>query len=113
MRANIAQGTIEMDANEEYQLLVQRLADGHAGVACQMFGKQCIKVSGKAAVAMFQDCIVCKLPAPEHAKAMALENSILWDPSGKGRAMKEWVQVELQHKSHFSGFAGVSAGYVS
>ena len=102
-----------MDIEAEYQRLIEQLAGSHEGVAGQMFGKKCIKFSGKAAVAMFDGCIVFKLPSPEHAEAMALENSVLWDPSGKGRAMKEWVQIGLNQHGHFSRFADVSAGYVS
>jgi len=58
-----------------------------------MFGKKCVKVGGKAAVALFKDNLVFKLPANEVQQALSLEGSELWDPSGKGRAMKEWVQI--------------------
>ena len=102
-----------MTAEKEFSKLVDKLAESHDGVAGQMFGKQCIKVGGKAAVAMFQECIVFKLPEPEHTTAIGLKNSILWDPSGKGRAMKEWVQIELTHKKKFAAFAEASANYVS
>lgn len=77
-----------------------------------MFGKKCIKINGKAGIVLFKDCIVFKLPELAHAKALSLTQSLLWDPSGKGRAMKEWVQVTSEHKKYFKNFAQLAADYV-
>ena len=59
----------------------------------QMFGKPCFKINGKAFVCFFQDCMVFKLTGNDHAAALKLKGAILFDPSGKGRAMKVWGQV--------------------
>lgn len=77
-----------------------------------MFGKKCIKVNGKAAVALFNESLVFKLPENSHKHAMSIPGSILWEPSGKGRAMKEWVQVLLKHKSQFTDLSESAANYV-
>lgn len=78
----------------------------------QMFGKPCFKVSGKAFVAYFQDAMVFKLTGDSHANALALEGAQLFDPSGKGRAMREWVQVPLTHKTMWPALAIAAAAYV-
>lgn len=78
----------------------------------QMFGKPCFKVGGKAFVAYFQDAMVFKLTGDKHANALALEGAQLFDPSGKGRAMREWVQVPLAHKTLWPAFATAAAQYV-
>lgn len=101
-----------MSAQIEFEKLAEHLESSHDAVAGQMFGKKCIKVNGKAAVALFNDCLVFKLPENSHKHAMSLSGSILWDPSGKGRSMKEWVQVLLKHKSEFTALSEFSANYV-
>jgi hypothetical protein len=101
-----------MSAEQEYEKVVEYLASTHDGVAGQMFGKKCIKINNKAGVALFKDFLVFKLPENIHSKAMSLTGSVLWDPSGKGRPMKEWVQVAVDHKQFFKEFADASANYV-
>lgn len=68
--------------------------------ASQMFGKKCFKATmgGKPFVSFFQDCMVFKLTGQNHTDALSLEGAHLFDPSGKGRAMKEWVQIPFDHQ---------------
>lgn len=79
----------------------------------QMFGKPCFKINGKAFICFFQDCMVFKLTGDEHAAAIKLKGAALFDPSGKGRAMKEWVQVPYEHKGKWKGLAVKALEYVS
>ncbi|MCB0739092.1 MAG: hypothetical protein KDC92_16400, partial [Bacteroidetes bacterium] len=58
-----------------------------------MFGKPCFKINGKAFESFFQEEMVFKLNGQDHSNALSLNGAQLFDPSGKGRAMKEWVQV--------------------
>ena len=102
-----------MSAQVEFEGLIEYLHTNYDGVVGQMFGKKCIKVNGKAAVALFKDSLVFKLPEGTHGQAMALSGSILWDPSGKGRPMKEWVEVLTEHSTNYTKFADSAAGYVS
>lgn len=92
------------------------LATGHQlqdAAGSQMFGKPCFKIKGKAFICFFQHCMVFKLSGKEHAEALNLEGSVLFDPSGKGRAMKEWVQVPYAHKNKWKKFAQAAYDYVS
>lgn len=78
----------------------------------QMFGKPCFKINGKAFVCFFENDMVFKLKGDAHAEAVALKGAKLFDPSGKGRAMKEWVQVPYAHKGKWEGYAKEAMKYV-
>jgi hypothetical protein len=77
-----------------------------------LFGMPCLKVSGKAFVGSFDGCVVFKLGEPDHAAALGLKGSVLFDPSGKGRAMREWVVVTAVHKERWPDFAAAALAYV-
>lgn len=77
-----------------------------------MFGKPCFKINGKAFCCFFENSMVFKLSGDEHAEAMKLKGSKLFDPSGKGRAMKEWVQVTYDHYKKWEKFAKAAVEYV-
>jgi hypothetical protein len=50
--------------------------------------------------------MVFKLPDDaEHEKALGLDGARLFDPSGKGRPFKEWVQVPIAHESEWHKLA--------
>ena len=78
----------------------------------QMFGKKCFKTGGKAFACFFQNAMVFKLTGAAHATAMALPGSVLFDPSGSGRAMKEWVQVTGAHQAQWPDLAAAALAYV-
>jgi hypothetical protein len=78
----------------------------------QMFGKPCFKINGKAFMCFFQDCLVFKLQGDTHEAALKLKGAVLFDPSGKGRAMKEWVQVPVAHKAKYADLAQEAIKYV-
>jgi hypothetical protein len=78
----------------------------------QMFGKPCFKINGKAFMSLFDGCVVFKLTGKTHEAAMKLKDSKLFDPSGTGRAMKEWVQVTMANKSKFDELAAEAMKYV-
>lgn len=78
----------------------------------QMFGKPCFKVNGKAFMSLFDNCVVFKLTGKAHETALGLKGSKLFDPSGKGRAMKEWVQVAAANKPKFKELAREAMTYV-
>jgi hypothetical protein len=79
----------------------------------QMFGKPALKTKGKAFACFFQDCMVFKLTGDTHAKALKLKGSKLFDPSGSGRAMKEWVQVTYANKKNWAELAKEAMNYVA
>ena len=80
----------------------------------QLFGKPCFKLNNKAFVCFFQEAMVFKLQGKGevHGDALSLDASQLFDPSGKGRAMKEWVQVPFEYSENWEAFAKEAAAYV-
>lgn len=94
--------------NEDYLRTGRRLNAEES----QMFGKPCFKVNGKAFMSLFDGCVVFKLTGDAHAAAMKLKGSKMFDPSGKGRAMKEWVQVTMANTSEFDELAKQAMKYV-
>ena len=55
--------------------------------------------------------MVFKLTGDEHEEAIALKGAQRFDPSGKKRPMKEWVQVPGAHASQWEGFAKAALKY--
>jgi hypothetical protein len=47
-----------------------------------------------------------------HEEALSLDGSNLFDPSGKKRPMKEWVQVPFDYKDKWEKFAKIAMDYV-
>ena len=78
----------------------------------KLFGKLCFKINGKAFVCFFQEEMVFKLDGDHHSLALALKGSQLFDPSGRGRPMKEWVQVQYVHQEQWSEYAQQAMDYV-
>jgi hypothetical protein len=81
-------------------------------VHSQMFGKPCFKINGKAFICFFQEEMVFKLTGETHKEALGLKGAMLFDPSGKNRPMKEWVQVPSVHSGHWEAFATDALDYV-
>jgi hypothetical protein len=92
-----------------YQSIGQKIKDAEQS---QMFGKPCFKIQGKAFMCFFQNEMVFKLKGDTHKEALNLEGAQLFDPSGKGRAMKEWVQVPFMHQDKWAEFAMEAMNYV-
>lgn len=99
-----------MSPEEKYKSIIANL-DG--AIASQMFGKPCFKIKGKAFACYFENEMVFKLNNGIHKSALELDGSILFDPSGKGRPMKEWVQVKFQHQEKWLELAKSAMNYVS
>ena len=74
----------------------------------------CLKNSdGKAFAGYFEGAMVFKLSGASHAEALALAGSRLFDPSGRGRPMKEWVVVPFEHASRWLEFARDGFDYIA
>lgn len=71
----------------------------------QMFGKACLLVAGKAFLALHRDRLAFKLEGEAHARALALDQAALWDPSGCSRPMKAWVAVPCAARAHYAALA--------
>jgi hypothetical protein len=72
-----------------------------------MMGMPCIKVGGKMVIGYESSGeMVFKLPdAKAHKQALALDGAKLFDPSGRGKPFKEWVQVPAAHESEWPKLA--------
>ena len=84
---------------EELAVLAESLEGVEPG---QLFGKPSLKL-GKAHFACgFQQCLVVKV-GKEAIEAMLrdFEGSVLFDPSGKGRPMKDWLQIPETFKEQW------------
>ncbi len=82
-------------------------------IKSQMFGKPCFKIGKKAFTCFFENSMVFKLNGEFHQEVLSLDGSELFDPSGKNRPMKEWVQVPFDYKEKWKIFAEKSAEYAS
>lgn len=82
-------------------------------VRAKMFGKHCLKADGKVIAVLFEGDVAFKLTGEAHAEALQLEGAHLWDPRGKGHAMRDWVQIPVAHSSTYSGFARAAYRYVT
>ena len=99
-----------MSVEQTQYLEIGRSLEGAA--EGQLFGKPCFKIGGKAFICFFESCMVFKLGGNAHSEAIALKDAVLFDPSKKGRPMKEWVQVPFAHKKHWERLAMAALQYV-
>jgi len=98
---------------EEQELYIeigQKLKDSEQS---QMFGKPCFKINGKAFICFFQNEMVFKLTGDIHSETLSLNGSQLFDPSGKKRAMKEWIQIPSDYKDKWKKYAKEAIRYVT
>lgn len=101
------------DPRAHYEAIAAELAATSPTTQGKMFGMPCLKTNGKAFAGFFQDAMVFKLADPHHTEALGLSGARLFDPSGRGRPMKEWVEVPAEHVSQWLVFAQEALHYVS
>lgn len=101
------------DIEDAYQRLIASFTTDESVTSGQMFGKPCLTIRGKAFIALHRDTIVFKLTGKAHANALALSEATRWDPSGKGKEMKEWIALKHQHRAEFASLSKSAADYVS
>lgn len=97
----------------EYEKLIALFGTNTDVTSGQMFGKPCLKIQGKAFVSQHKSTIAFKLAGSHHQKAIGLKGATLWDPSGKGRPMKEWVALPASEAKQFKALAKAALAYVS
>lgn len=84
-------------------------------IKSKMFGVPCLKINKKAFVSFYENCMVFKLKAGSaiHSEVLSLDGSELFDPSGKNRPMKEWIQVPYDYSDKWLEFATEAKVFVS
>ena len=104
---------MSLDAQAEYAAVVSEMMATSPTSSGKMFGMPCLKNSnGKAFAGYIEGEMVFKLGGARHAEALALTGTGLFDPSGRGRPMKEWVVVPNEHVSRWLEFARNAFDYV-
>ncbi|NJR12658.1 TfoX/Sxy family protein [bacterium] len=78
-----------------------------------LFGVPNVAVNGNVFIAYQHGAMVFKLSGAAHAQALALPDARLWDPSDKGRPMREWVQLSLASRDQWADWADEALAYVS
>ena len=99
-------------SEEKFNAIGGALSKKFKAEASKMFGKPCLKINGKAFACFFDGEMVFKLEGDDHARAMKLKGSKLFDPSGKKRPMKEWVQVKATNAKEWPMLAESALSYV-
>src|SRR4028119_189286 len=94
---------------KKYQEIGSSLPNATSG---QLFGKPCYKGGGKAFFCFFQNSAVFKLPPDLREEALRQSGALLFDPSGKGRPMREWVQMPFEHAADWERFAKAALAHV-
>jgi hypothetical protein len=102
---------MEEEGRTQYDAIAQDLSS--LATSSQMFGMPALKVGNKAFAGFHHGSMVFKLRGDTHAEALALPGSRLFDPSGRGRPMKEWVEVPAEYASHWPNFAEQALQYVA
>jgi hypothetical protein len=100
-----------MNPRTRYDEIADDLAAQEPNVELtQMLGMPCIKADGKMVIGYERSGeMVFKLPDDaEHEKALGLDGAKLFDPSGKGKPFKEWVQVPYAHESEWPKLASTA-----
>ncbi len=95
---------------EELAVLAQSLEGAQPG---QLFGKPSLKVGKAHFICGFQQCLVVKV-GKEAIQTMLpnFEGSMLFDPSGKGRPMKDWLQIPDTYREQWPSLAQQALAYV-
>jgi hypothetical protein len=88
---------------EELAVLAESLEGVEPG---QLFGKPSLKVGKSHFVCGFQQCLVVKVGKEAIEEMLPkFEGSVLFDPSGKGRPMKDWLQIPEDYKDQWPSLA--------
>ncbi len=101
------------DSAAQFETVAAAVTRSSSAVRGKMFGMPTLMIKGKAFAGLFKDAMVFKLGGENHAHALALPGARLFDPSGRGRAMKEWVEVPPKHAARWTGLARQALSYVS
>ena len=105
---------MSLEPQAEYEAVVSEMMATSPTSSGKMFGMPCLKNSnGKAFAGFFEGEMVFKLGDANHAEALALSGARLFDPSERGRPMKEWVVVPIEHVSRWLEFARNAIDYVA
>lgn len=81
-------------------------------VKSQMFGVPCFKIGTKAFACLSSGHMIFKLSGEGLKEALSLDGAKQFDPSGKNRPMKEWIQLPYAYHTLWPKFAKLAIDYV-
>lgn len=61
------------------------------------FGMPAAKVDGKIFLSLWRGSLVARLGAEEVDQRVLAGGGVRFDPSGKGKAMKDWLEADAEH----------------
>ncbi|TND07439.1 MAG: hypothetical protein FD123_3217 [Bacteroidetes bacterium] len=99
-------------SEETWEIIAASFTKKKDVLLTKMMGHPSLKTNGKLCCCFFDGDMVFKLSGEEHARALALKGSKLFDPGSMGRPMKEWVQVKPAHEKLWPQFTEAALDYV-
>lgn len=99
-------------AQKKFDAIADDLTASTGAKKGKMFGQFGLTAGGKAAVCLFGDSLSFKLNGTDHARALKLSGAQLWDPSGRNRPFKDWVQVPYEQAKHWPDLARAAVEFV-
>jgi len=101
-----------VEGRAEYDALLARLAEAGSVVGGSMMGMPALKAGGKLFAGYTDGTMTFKLPEPARSRALEIPGARLFDPSGVGRPMKEWVQVPAAASDRWPELAEEALAYL-
>ncbi len=83
-----------MAEHKLYREVVEALLSDLRVTEANMFGMPALKVGGKAFAGLWEKQLVVKLGAPRAQELLKAKAGRSFDPSGRGRPMKEWIAIK-------------------
>ncbi len=103
-----------MDSPEEiFDAIAMQLAKQPGVMRAKMFGMPSVRVNGNAFIGFEKGEMVFKLKGETHARALAAPGAHLFDPSGMGRPMKEWVSIPASASDLWTDLADAALAYAA
>ena len=101
-------------SEKQYLQIGEKFTEQYQVTMGQMFGKACLKTNNKAFSAFFKGEMVFKVGAEEANLLKDKYNgAVNWDPSGKHRAMKDWLQVPSDYAEDWELLAKQALDFVN
>lgn len=87
-----------MTVHPTYSEIAEKFEMEHQTETSQMFGKPCLKTNKKAFVAFSHGAMAFKIGKQEvDLMILKYPGALNWDPSGKNRPMKDWLQLPEEY----------------
>jgi len=101
------------DIQKQYDNLVKTMEATGEAKASKMFGMPCLKtLNGKAFACYTNGDITLKLPQNIIQQWLGNQGATLFEPMA-GRAMKEWLQLSVDHADHWPELAKEALDFVN